>query len=108
MHVLVIFIITLILMLIAFFRYRYLLKYSDKDFIKIYLFIITGLLFSGVGFIPIVESIIGSNIDSESLLLGIAFQLPLLISTTVYNILNVKYKKRVAIVTKMVKDEEWQ
>ena len=108
MHVLVIFIITLILMLIAFLRYRYLLKYSDKDFIQIYLFIITSLLFSGVGFIPIVESIIGSNIDSESLLLGIAFQLPLAISVTIYNILNVRYKKKIAIVTKMVKDEEWK
>lgn len=108
MYVLVIFIITLILMLIAFLRYRYLLKYSDIVFVHIYIFIITSLLFSGVGFIPIVENIRGINTDSELLLLGIGFQLPLIVSTTVYNILNVRYKKKIAIVTKIVKDEEWK
>ena len=107
MYVLVIFIITLVLMFIAFLRYRYLLKYSDKGFIQIYIFIITSLLFSGAGFIPIVENVIGYA-DNESLLLGIAFQFPLLISITIYNILNVRYKKKIAIVTKMVMDEEWK
>lgn len=107
MYILVIFIITIILMLIAFLRYRYLLKYSDKEFVQIYIFIITSLLFSGFGFIPIVESIINRT-ESENLLFGILIQLPLIISITVYAILSVKYKKRIAVVTKIVENEEWK
>jgi len=107
MYVLIIAIITVILMLIAFLRYRYLLKYSDKYFIQIYTFIIAGILFSGAGFIPIVESIMSGS-PNENLYLGIGFQLPLIISVTVYNILNIRHKKKIAVVTKIIENEEWK
>jgi len=107
MYVLIIFIITIVLILIASLRYTYLLKYSNKEFINIFMFIIAGLVFSGVGFIPIVESILNSQ-NSDGLLLGILFQLPLIISTTIYTILSVRYKKRIVVCTKDIENENWK
>lgn len=107
MYVLVIFMITIILMLIAFFRYRYLLKYSDNPFIHVYVFIIATILFSGVGWIPIVETIMNKE-TVDTLLLGILFQIPLIVSTVIFNILKIKYRKLEVLISKKAQNRVWK
>lgn len=104
--ILIVVIVTFISVIIVTIRYIYLKKYSDKSFLDVLAFVIVSLIFSGTGIVGVIDGI--GNELNESTILGILCQLPLIISTSVYTILSVRYKKRIAVTINDVKNDEWK
>lgn len=98
---------TPILMIILMLRYTYLKKHSDKKFIHLLVFMFYALLFFGFGVVGILNAA-KNNFNDDGIIFFVFLQLPFIVIAIVYNIMNIKYKKRLSVNERDIQNSEWK
>lgn len=98
---------TPVFMIILMLRYTYLKKHSDKEFIHLLVFMFYALLFFGFGVVGVLNAA-KNDFNGDGIIFFVFLQLPFIALVIVYNIMNFKYKKRLLINVRNIKNSEWK